>query len=268
MASKYSLDDLTKLIEQDKLDELEHATKNMSPEAVRANLSNALGQHIEDNYDLGLDSAISKAKKLEARPLLQRAAANAYEEAPEINVNKLLAQKIQKPVKLKIFNKPGAELGFMNTGDKNPLIHLNEAHLEDIVPSGVVAHEGGHISDMVNKGFIPEAEEALINKLGGMKGLKAAEQLYGKHHGGGFFELEALKKLTKNKLLSKVPVIGGALGAYQMLDSGDLFAADPTGMLSSDAVGEGSDVIPQDELGDKQKLNNRMKKMRAIMEGK
>ena len=264
MVKKYTPEELTKLLELDKLDELEFATKELSSEQIRTKLSMGLDKHLADNYDMGIESAIKKAKQLNSRPLLQRAAANAYEEAPELNLSAIYESKIDKPIKLGLYNREGDDLGFMDTGKLDtPTVNINEAYLEKVGPRGVALHEGDHIRDALKNKFIPD-DELKIMEMVGKKGLKSAEETFGKHHKRGFFELEALKRLTQNKkLLGSLPIIGKGIAMSQILDSGDIFAAEPTGLVQSDTVGEGSDEIP--DIGKRDVYNAKMKKTRKLM---
>lgn len=268
MVDKYKPKDLAKLIEKDDLDQLSYALKGLDPDEARLELMNSLGQHVFENYDTGIEKAIKEADRLEARPLLQRATSNIYQEAPEINLSKLYEEPIKKPIKLKVFQEKGGDLGHMFTNQPNePVAYLNRSYsLKDVDPRGVVLHEADHLTDLVNKNYIPPKEEEILKKIGkGAKGLEGAIEKYGTHHKRGLFELEALKKLTKNKLLGAIPVLGTALTAHEIFDSGNVFAADPTGITSSENLGEGSDTLPKEEQIQKQKYNDRMKKMKQIL---
>ena len=89
-------------------------------------------------------------------------------------------------------------------------------------------------------------------------GLKAAEEL----NKGHFYDdsikgLEQLKRLIKGEKLRSIAAavspalkaLGPAAALYGM-SQGDVFAADPTGLLQADAAGEGSDVVPKGEQFD------------------
>ena len=93
MPKQYTPDELADLIGKDKWDELSFATKEFSPDKVRTSLSNALGNHIAENYDLGIDSALEKARKLDKSPLMEKALRDSYDSAPEINLNKTKSLK-------------------------------------------------------------------------------------------------------------------------------------------------------------------------------
>jgi hypothetical protein len=270
MAQKLTPSLIEKLIRDNKLDELEALTKGMDPLQLRMLMSDTLGDHVFENYDIGLEKTLNKAKQIDELPLLKKASMDMYQELPELQLNKLFEKKIDKPVKLSIFNQGLDADGTGTQGyiDPNrldqPMIHINKnPELFQKNPRGLILHEADHISDALNKNYIPKEDATNTIK----KGLEGAEEMFGKHHKRGFFELEALKKLTKNKLLGAVPVIGTALTANEILKSGNVFAADPTGMTSSENVGEGSDILPQEDLAEKQRYNNRMIKTRKLLEG-
>jgi len=254
MAKKINTTQVEKLIRDNKLDELASLLKGMDPIEVRMLMQETLGDHVMENYDIGLPKAIKEATKISELPLLKKASMNMYDELPEVNVNKLYEQKIKKPVKLSIFKDASDDLGYVDLKELDtPTIHLNRNIMQKS-PGGVIIHEADHISDALNKKYVPKEDMLDTAKMG----LEGAEEAFAKHNKRGFFELEALKKLTKNKLLSKVPVIGTGLAAYSMLDSGDVMAADPTGMLQSDEIGAGSDELP--DQGKKDVYNAKMKK--------
>jgi hypothetical protein len=138
-------------------------------------------------------------------------------------------------------------------------------------------HELSHPYDEKAHGFYNLTDALSGNKKAkgldlGAKGLEAAEEL----NKGHFFSdkikgLEQLKRLMsgnklKSVLLPALKAAGPAAALYGM-SQGDAFAADPTGLLQTDELGKGSDELP-DELGEKQKYNNRFKKMREIMGAK
>lgn len=261
MAKKITTTQVEKLIRDNKLDELDALFKGMDPIEVRMIMAETLGDHVMENYDIGLPKAMREAMKINELPLIKKASMNMYDELPEINVNKLYEQKIQKPVKLSVFKDMSDDLGYVDLAEKaTPTIHLNQNMLQKS-PGGVILHEADHLSDVLNKNYIPKEDMIDTAKMG----LKGAEEAFAKHNKRGFFELEALKKLTKNKLLGAIPVIGAGLTANEILKSGNVFAADPTGLSSSENIGEGSDQLPPSELAEKQKLNNRMTKMRKLM---
>ena len=260
MPKKPTTSQVEKLIRDNKLDELESLLKGVDPIEVRMLLQETLGDHVFENYDLGLPKAIREAQKIEAMPLLKKASMNMYDELPEINVNKLYEDKIKKPVKLSIFKDASDDLGYVDLAEKaTPTIHLNQNMMQKS-PGGVILHEADHLSDALNKNYIPKEDMLDTAKLG----LKGAEEAFAKHNKRGFFELEALKKLTKNKLLGAVPFLGAGLSAYSVLDSGDVMAADPTGLLQSDEVGVGSDELPDQSTKDI--YNARMKKTKQMLE--
>lgn len=254
MAKKPTTSQIEKLIRDNKLDELENLLKGVDPIEVRMLLQETLGDHVFENYDIGLPKAMREAQKINELPLLKKASMNMYDELPEINVNKLYEEKIKKPVKLSIFKDASDDLGFADVGKLDtPIVNLN-ANMLQKSPGGVVLHEVDHFSDAMNKNYIPKKDMLDTVKTG----LEGAGEAFAKHNKRGFFELEALKKLTKNKLLGSVPYVGAALTANEIFDSGDVFAADPTGMLKSDNVGEGSDELPDE--AQKDLYNARMKR--------
>lgn len=259
MAKKPSTTQIEKLIRDNKMDELEQLLKGVDPVEVRMLLQETLGDHVFENYDIGLPKAMKEAQRIESLPLLKKATMNMYDELPEINVNKLYEDKIKKPIKLSIFRDASDDLGYVNLAEKaTPTIHLNQNMLQKS-PGGVILHEADHLSDALNKNYIPKEDMIETAKTG----LRGAEEAFAKHNKRGFFELEALKKLTNNKLLNKIPVIGGGLAAYSVLDSGDVMAADPTGLLQSDEVGAGSDEIP--DIGERDRYNARMKRTKQLL---
>lgn len=254
MAKKITTTQVEKLIRDNKLDELESLLKGMDPIEVRMLMQETLGDHVMENYDIGLPKAIREAQKINDLPLMKKASMNMYDELPEINVNKLYEEKIKKPVKLSIFKDASDDLGYVDLAEKaTPTIHLNQNMMQKS-PGGVILHEADHLSDALNKNYIPKKDMLDTVKTG----LEGAGEAFAKHNKRGFFELEALKKLTKNKLLGSVPYVGAALTANEIFDSGDVFAADPTGMLKSDNVGEGSDELPDE--AQKDLYNARMKR--------
>ena len=250
---------IEKLIRDNKLDELDNLLKGFDPIEVRMLLQNTLGDHVFENYDIGLPKAMREAQKINEMPLLKKASMNMYDELPEIDVNKLYEEKIKKPVKLSIFKDSSDDLGFVDLAKKEtPTINLNQNLLQKS-PGGVILHEADHLSDALNKGYVPKQDMLDTAKMG----LEGAGEAFAKHNKRGFFELEALKKLTKNKLLGAVPYVGAALTANEVFDSGDVFAADPTGMLKSDNVGEGSDEIP--DIAARDLYNAKMKRTKKLM---
>ena len=259
MPKKPTTSQVEKLIRDNKLDELEHLLKGVDPIEVRMLLQETLGDHVFENYDIGLPKAMREAQKINELPLLKKASMNMYDELPEINVNKLYEEKIKKPVKLSIFKDASDDLGFVDLAKKEtPTINLNQNMLQKS-PGGVILHEADHLSDVLNKGYIPKQDMIDTAKMG----LEGAGEAFAKHNKRGFFELEALKKLTKNKLLQAVPVLGAGLTGYSMLESGDVMAADPTGLLQSDEVGTGSDEIP--DIGKRDVYNAKMKRTKKLM---
>lgn len=259
MAKKIITTQVEKLIRDNKMDELGALLKDLDPIEVRMLMQETLGDHIGENYDLGIPKAIREAEKISDLPLIQKASMNMYDELPEVNVNKLYEDKIKKPVKLSIFKDASDDLGYVDLAEKaTPTIHLNKNMMQKS-PGGVIMHETDHLSDALNKNYIPKQDMLDTVK----KGLSGAEEAFAKHNKRGFFELEALKKLTKNKLLQALPVIGTAATAYSVLDSGDVMAADPTGLLQSDEVGAGSDEIP--DQSDKDLYNARMKRTKKLL---
>lgn len=124
-------------------------------------------------------------------------------------------------------------------------------------------HELSHPYDEKAHGFYNLTDALTGNKKTkgldlGAKGLDAAEEL----NKGHFFQdsikgLEQLKRLMSgNKLRSVATTLAPALkaagpaAALYGMSQGDVFAADPTGMLQANAVGERSDEIPKDEQFD------------------
>lgn len=264
MAKKYTAEDFVNLVAKNKLDELEHATKDMSQHAIRGNLSNAASLVMQQHDNLGIQKALKEAKKQNEFELLKKALLKDTDR-PEVNLQPLYEKKIVNP-RLKVFKdaNPGADLGYMELEKKVPVVNINESKLDIFEPEGLIGHEADHTIDEA-LGFIPDDEQKIMNAVK-KKGLGNATDLFKGHHKRGFFELENLKKLVANKKLqASIPLVGQALGAYSMLESGDVFAADPTGMLSSDSVGEGSDQLPDEAAKDifnarmrktKQKLND------------
>ena len=261
MPKKPTTTEVENLIRNNKMDELSSLLKGMDPIEVRMLMQETLGDHVFENYDIGLPKAMKEAQRIQSLPLAQKATMNMYDELPEINVNKLYEQPIKKPVKLSIFKDASDDLGFVDLAKKDtPTINLN-ANMMQKSPGGVVLHEADHLSDALNKSYIPKEDMLNTTKLG----LEGAEQAFAKHNKRGFFELEALKKLMNNKKLqAAIPIVGAGLAGYSMLDSGDAFAADPTGLLQSDTVGEGSDQIP--DQGEKDIYNARMKKTKKLFD--
>lgn len=266
MPKKPTTTQVEKLIRDNKLDELGALLKGMDPIEVRMLIGDTLGDHVFDNYDIGLEKAMKEAQKIKDLPLMQRASMNIYDELPEINVNKLYEDKIKKPIKLSLFKEAADAEGMGTSGyvDPNkldqPTIHVNtHPDMMQQSPRGVVLHEADHVSDALNKNYIPKQDMTKTLK----RGLEGAEEAFSKHNKRGFFELEALKKLTKNKLLGAVPYVGAALTANEIFDSGDVFAADPTGMLKSDNVGEGSDELP--DVAARDLYNAKMKRTKKLM---
>lgn len=259
MAKKPTTSEVERLIRDNKLDELEALLKGVDPVEVRMLLGNTLGDHIFENYDIGIPKAMREANRISELPLIQKASMDMYDELPEINVNKLYENKIKRPVKLSLFKDLSDDMGYVDLKEiETPTIHLNK-NFTPKSPGGVILHEADHISDALNKDYIPKLDMLKTTKTG----LKGAEEAFAKHNKRGFFELEALKKLTKNKLLSSVPVLGAGLAAYSVLDSGDVMAADPTGILQSDEVGAGSDEIP--DIGERDLYNARMKRTKKLL---
>lgn len=259
MPKKPTTSQIEKLIRDNKLDELEHLLKGVDPIEVRMLLQETLGDHVFENYDIGLPKAMREAQKINELPLLKKASMNMYDELPEINVNKLYEDKIKKPVKLSIFKDSSDDLGFVDLAKKEtPTINLN-ANMLQKSPGGVILHEADHLSDALNKGYVPKKD--MIDTV--KTGLEGAGEAFSKHNKRGFFELEALKKLTKNKLLGSVPYIGAALTANEIFDSGNVFAADPTGLTSSENVGEGSDELP--DIAARDLYNAKMKRTKKLM---
>lgn len=265
MVKKYTAEDLVELAAKDKLDELEYATKNMSQKAVRGNMANAISLIMKDTKGTNIESALKDAKEIHKKSLLQKALMSD-DNHPEINLQPFYNEKIVNP-RLKVFNdmEAGADLGFIETGKKNPIINVNEKALELFEPEGIAIHEGQHTIDEL-KGFIPDDERKILEAVK-KNGLGNAKELFKGHHKKGFFEYDTLLSLAKNKKLqAAMPLVGPALGAYSMLESGDVFAADPTGMFQSDNVGEGSDEVP--DQGKKDIFNARMKKTKQLMKDK
>lgn len=124
-------------------------------------------------------------------------------------------------------------------------------------------HELSHPYDEAAHGYYNLTDALTGNKKSkgldlGAKGLEAAEELNKGHFFGDSVKgLEQLKRLMSgNKLKSVVTALapalkyaGPAAGIYAATQ-GDVFAADPTGMLQADAVGQGSDIVPKDEQFD------------------
>ena len=260
MPKKPTTTQIEKLIRENKMDELSSLLQGVDPIEVRMLLQETLGDHVGENYDIGLPKAMKEAQRIESLPLVKKASMNMYDELPEINVNKLYEEPIKKPVKLSIFKDKSDDLGFVDLAKKEtPTINLNQNMMQKS-PGGVILHETDHLSDALNKNYIPKQDMLDTVKMG----LHGAEEAFAKHNKRGFFELEALKKLLANKKLqAAIPVVGAGLAAYSVLDSGDVMAADPTGMLQSDAIGEGSDEIP--DIGKRDVYNAKMKKTRKLM---
>jgi hypothetical protein len=122
-------------------------------------------------------------------------------------------------------------------------------------------HELSHPYDERAHGFYNLSDALTGNKKAkgldlGATGLEAAEEL----NKGHFFQdnikgLEQLKRLMKGEKLRSLAAavspalkaLGPAAGLYAATQ-GDVFAADPTGMLQADAVGEGSDQIKGEQF--------------------
>ena len=137
---------------------------NKNPLAIREDLANALGQHINDNYDNPLN--IFKNKQ-------------AAEQIP-VEYGKLPEGVAGK------FTKTGSILMPTNNGiisNKN---------------TGVLTHEIDHALDN-QRGFISDViNPNVIKQLGS----EAADSAFANHHSRGFFEKGALESLLNNKKLA------------------------------------------------------------------
>lgn len=213
-------------------DEQEFAdmVRQKNPLAIREDLSNVLGQHALENYDEPLNVFQDK-KLLENIP------------TEYTSMSKGIAGQYNPTT------------GGILMPKANPELANKQA--------GVLIHEGGHKMDAL-KGF--DTSEAfdpkLLKKLGG----EAAEEAFGKHHKGGFFEKEALMKLLQNKKLSALtPLLkaAGPAAALYGMSQGDVFAADPTGLLQTDELGQGSDVTEMPS--EAKETNRRFKKIRQTL---
>ncbi|MFZ4411502.1 MAG: hypothetical protein ACOYOV_00365 [Bacteroidales bacterium] len=229
--------DLGKALGVDDEEAIADLLRNRDPMAIRNELGTMLGQHVRENYDSPLNAFKNK---------------------------EILSQVPIEHTKL-----PSDIAGRYNLGENK--IYLPHENLE--IPSrqmGTKLHELGHADDVLTKGVTsaqPLSEVA--NTLKG-EGLENALKAFGKHHEGGFFEKEALQSLLKGgklglSALAPLAKIAGPAAAIYGMSQGDAFAADPTGMLQTDELGKGSDVVPEDNEGEKQKYNNRFKKIRDIM---
>lgn len=246
------LDDLKSAIESGDHDKLSDLLRNKDTYAIRNDLSTALGEHVNKNYDEPLNI-------FEKKDLLKEVPVN-YTNLPEG-----IAGRHSK--------EAGIYLPF-----ENPDMPARQ--------TGVKLHEYGHANDALNN-FNESNPFDKSSKLLKNSGLENAEELIGKHHEVGMFEKEALANLLKNKKLAMVaPLLKatgiGAIGASAVgignkAMAGDFKgAAGDTADLATDLtpiVGEAKLALSPTELGNselppeimekqerfnklKQKLNN------------
>ncbi len=213
-------------------DEQEYADlmRNKNPLAIREDLSNVLGQHVLENYDEPL-SVFEDKKILENVP-------TEYTKMPK-----------------GVAGQYDLSTGGVLMPKANPDL-INKQ-------TGVKLHEFGHKKDIL-KGF--DASEAFDPKLLKTLGAEAADEAFAKHHKGGFFEKEAIMKLLRNKKLSALaPLLkaAGPAAAIYGMSQGDVFAADPTGMLQTDELGKGSDITEMPS--EAKETNRRFKKIRQTL---
>lgn len=203
--------------------------RQKNPLAIREDLVNVLGQHTLENYDEPLN-VFNDKKLLENIPTEYTKMPKGIAAQYDPNTNGILMPKA------------------------NPDLANKQA--------GLIIHEGGHKMDAL-KGF--DASEPFDPKFLKKYGAEAAEDAFGKHHSSGFFEKEALMKLLKNKKLSSavLPVLKGLpiAGALYGMSQGDAFAADPTGMLQTDELGAGSDILPPEEMIKRTRFNKLKQKL-------
>lgn len=217
-------------------DMLADLVRNKNPLAIRHDLSSTLGQHVRENYDSPLH--VFKDSKL-------------VEEIPIIYTNELPEDIAGRYVK-----ENGVLINKKNISNPNRI-------------TGTTLHELDHAID-ISKGF--ETQTPTFSKtkqIMNTTGLEAAEKAIGQHHNRGFFEKQALFDLLKNKKLSALaPLLksAGLAGTIYGLSQGDVFAADPTGLLQTEELGKGSDIVPKEETkDDKKKEDNKFKKVRQAM---
>lgn len=213
-------------------DEQEFAdlVRQKNPLAIREDLANVLGQHTLENYD---------------EPL------NVFQD-----------KKLLENIPTEYAKMPKGVAGQYNPSTGGVLMPKSDSMFAN-KETGVLLHELGHKNDAL-KGF--EASEAFDPKLIKKFGAEAAESAFSKHHAGGFFEKEALKDLLKNrKLATMLPVLkaAGPAAAIYGMSQGDVFAADPTGLLQTDEIGKGSDITEMPS--EAKETNRRFKKIRQTL---
>lgn len=224
-------DDIKRAAEAGDEEKLDFLLKQKNPLAVRHDLSTVLGQEVRKNYDSPLD-VFKNADALKNTPI-------EYTDLPENIAGQFTTEGQGKILMPK------------TSGD------ISSKQL------GTLLHERGHQDDVL-RGVVES--QPFDKKLLSKTGLDAAEQAFGKHHARGFFEKEALLDVLKNKKLSTLAplmkVAGPAAAIYGM-SQGDVFAADPTGLLQTDELGKGSDVteMPSEE----REKNRRFKKIRQVL---
>ena len=184
--------------------------RQKQPLALREDLSQVLGSHVNENYDNPLN--IFENKKL-------------LEDVPITYTKNLPKGTAGHYVKDRGI--------FLPVEDSS---NLNKQ-------TGVKVHELGHANDEFNGFTEPQAYERIKN-IRPDTGLAAAEEAFANHHEAGFFEKEALQKLLSGKKLSMLGALGAgamALGAGNKAMAGDLPGAaldagaivDPTGITGA-----------------------------------
>lgn len=179
-------DSIKKAIESGDHDMLQNLFRNKDSLAIRHDLSTALGQHVNDNYDDALNIFQNKAK---------------LEEVP-INYTDKLPDRVAG----RFVDKQGAEYIKGKEGIFLPVNSSDSLSRQ----TGTRIHELAHANDRINNfresNPFPKTKEALS-----ATGLEKAEEIIGDHHKVGFLEKEALKDLLQNKKIQSLAAIGGPL---------------------------------------------------------
>jgi hypothetical protein len=240
--------EIKKALGIDDTEYLESLVRNKNAYGIRDELGTILGQHVAENYDTPL---------------------NVFEQ-----------KELLKDVPVK-YEKMSGKAGYYTP--KTNTITLQPEDLSKLEKQmGTKIHEFGHANDRL-KGFpsVP-VNESSMKKLG----LDAAEIALSPHHKSGFFELEALKDLLKNKKIAglalpllKAAGVGAlgasALGIGQKAMAGDFGeAASDTADLATDltpVLGEvkaainptmmGNAELPQEEMEKRNRFNELRKKV-------
>lgn len=223
------LDDLKKYLGMGDEEAVSDILRNQDPMAIRDNLSTALGQHVQENYDSPINTFKNK--------------------------------DILSEVPIKEANLPPNIAGKYVKSEKG--IYLPQGSLENPTARtiGNQVHELGHADDILNKGFSPaSALEEYSPKIAGT-GLEAAEKAFGQHHEMGFFEKEALQKLLQGGKLAAgyiAPVVKGlgiaglglgALGAYNKAQAGDYAGAASDVADMTPTIGPIKQMVEPGKLG-------------------